>query len=134
MVQYAKDRRYMTSHEWVKLESEEAVVGISDFAQHELSDVVYVDLPGVGDVLAQGETMATVESVKAASDIYMPVSGEIVAVNERLSDAPQLVNEDPFGVGWLVRLRPSNPEQYDTLLDADAYEKHCQQESPKGGH
>ncbi len=126
MVQYAKDRRYMTSHEWVKMEGDEAVAGISDFAQHELSDVVYVDLPGVGDVFAQGDTMATVESVKAASDIYMPISGEIIAVNEKLSDAPQLVNEDAFGAGWLVRIRPSNPEQYDALLDADAYEKQCQ--------
>jgi len=126
MVQYAKDRRYMTSHEWVKMEGDEAVAGISDFAQHELSDVVYVDLPGVGDVFAQGDTMATVESVKAASDIYMPISGEIIAVNEKLSDAPQLVNEDAFGAGWLVRIRPSNPEQYDALLDAGAYEKQCQ--------
>jgi glycine cleavage system H protein len=134
MVQYAKDRHYGTSHEWVKLEGDEAVAGISDFAQHELSDVVYVDLPGVGDVFAQGETMATVESVKAASDIYMPVSGEIVAVNERLRDAPQLVNEDSFGAGWLVRLRPSNPEQYEALLDADAYEKQCQEEAQQGGH
>jgi len=134
MVQYAKDRHYMTSHEWVKLEGDEAVAGISDFAQHELSDVVYVDLPGVGDVFAQGETMATVESVKAASDIYIPVSGEIIAVNERLSDAPQLVNEDSFGTGWLVRLRPSNPEQYDALLDADAYEKQCQEAVQQGGH
>jgi len=116
----------MTSHEWVKMEGDEAVAGISDFAQHELSDVVYVDLPGVGDVFAQGDTMAAVESVKAASDIYMPISGEIIAVNEKLSDAPQLVNEDAFGAGWLVRIRPSNPEQYDALLDADAYEKQCQ--------
>ncbi len=134
MAQYAKDRHYMASHEWIKLEGDEAVAGISDFAQHELSDVVYVDLPSVGDVFAQGETMATVESVKAASDIYMPVSGEIVAVNEKLSDTPQLVNEDPFGAGWLVRLRPSNPEQYEALWDADAYEKHCQEEAQKGGH
>ena len=124
----------MTSHEWVKLEGDEAVAGISDFAQHELSDVVYVDLPGVGDVFAQGETMATVESVKAASDIYMPISGEIVAANEKLRDSPQLVNEDSFGAGWLVRLRPSNPEQYEALLDADAYEKQCQEEAQKGGH
>lgn len=133
MVEYAKDRRYLATHEWVKLEGDEAVAGISDYAQHELSDVVYVELPVVGDTFAQGETFAVVESVKAASDVYMPMSGEILAVNEELEDSPQLVNEGPFGAGWFVRFRPSKPEEYQALMDAEAYEKHCQEEAEKGG-
>ncbi len=133
MVKYAEDRRYMSSHEWVKLEGEEAVAGISDYAQDELSDVVYVELPAVGEEFAKGETFAVVESVKAASDVYMPLTGEILAVNAELEDSPQLVNEDPFGAGWFIRFRPSNPEEYEALLDAKAYEKHCQEEAERGG-
>lgn len=133
MVQYAKDRRYLATHEWAKLEGDEAVAGISDYAQDELSDVVYVELPEVGDVFQQGETFATVESVKAASDVYLPISGEILAVNEQLADSPQLVNEDPFGKGWFVRFRPSKPEEYEGLMDAEAYEEHCREEAEEGG-
>jgi glycine cleavage system H protein len=132
MVEFLQDRRYLASHEWVKLEGDEAVCGISDFAQHELSDVVYVELPEPGETFAQNDTLATVESVKAASDIFMPMSGEILAVNDELADKPQLINEDPFGKGWLVRFRPSKPEEYDSLLDAAAYQKQCEEE--KGGH
>ena len=132
MVDYLQDRRYLASHEWAKLEGDEVVCGISDFAQHELSDVVYVELPEPGETFAQNDTLATVESVKAASDIFMPMSGEILAVNDELADKPQLVNEDPFGKGWLVRFRPSKPEEYDLLLDAAAYQKQCEEE--KGGH
>jgi len=132
MTQYAKDRHYLETHEWVMLKADEATAGISDYAQHELSDVVYVELPEVGDAFEQGEAFATVESVKAASDVYMPMSGEILAVNEELQDAPQLVNEDPFGTGWFIRFRPSKPEQYEPLLDAEAYEKLCQ-EGESGG-
>ncbi len=133
MVKYVKDRRYLASHEWAKLEGEEAVVGISDYAQDELSDVVYVELPEVGEDFAQGEMFGVVESVKAASDVYMPLSGQIVAINEALEDSPQLVNEDPFGAGWFVRVRPSDPSEYESLMDAEAYEKHCREEKEKGG-
>lgn len=133
MAEFARDRRYLATHEWVKLEGDEAVAGISDYAQHELSDVVYVELPEVGDTFEKGETLATVESVKAASDVYMPMSGEIVAINKELEDAPHLVNEDPFHKGWFVRFRPSQPEQYESLMDAEAYEKHCQEEAEQGG-
>jgi len=133
MVGYAKDRHYLPTHEWVKLEGDEAVAGISDYAQHELSDVVYVELPEVGDAFAQGETFAVVESVKAASDVYMPMSGEILAVNKELEDSPQLVNEDPFGQGWFIHFRPSHPEEYESLMDAEAYQKHCQEEAERGG-
>jgi len=133
MAEFARDRRYLATHEWVKLEGDEAVAGISDYAQHELSDVVYVELPEVGDTFEKGETLATVESVKAASDVYMPMSGEIVAINKELEDAPQLVNEDSFHKGWFVRFRPSQPEQYESLMNAEAYEKHCQEEAEQGG-
>jgi len=133
MAEFARDRRYLATHEWVKLEGDEAVAGISDYAQQELSDVVYVELPEVGDTFEKGKTLATVESVKAASDVYMPMSGEIIAINKELEDAPQLVNEDPFHKGWFVRFRPSQPEQYESLLDAEAYEKHCQEEAEQGG-
>jgi glycine cleavage system H protein len=133
MVKFAKDRRYLPTHEWVKLEGDEAIAGISDYAQDELSDVVYVELPEVGETFAKGEMFAVVESVKAASDVYMPMSGEILAVNEELEDSPQSVNEDPFGKGWFVRFRPAEPGQYEDLLDAEAYEKHCQEEREEGG-
>lgn len=126
MVKFAEDRRYLPSHEWAKKEGDEIVVGISDFAQHELSDVVYVELPQVGDEFQKGDQFATVESVKAASDVYIPVSGRIVAVNEALEDSPQLVNEDPFGEGWFARVQPGDPAEYDALLDAQAYEKQAE--------
>ncbi len=132
MVDFVQDRRYRDTHEWVLLEGEEALCGISDFAQHELSDIVYIELPDVGDELTQGDVFATVESVKAASDIYMPMSGEILAVNEELEDSPQLVNEDAFVRGWLIRFRPSRPEEYESLLDAEAYQRQCQEEAEKG--
>ncbi len=125
---------YMESHEWVRLEGDEATVGISDFAQSELNDVVYVELPAVGDTFAKGDVFGTVESVKAASDVYLPLSGEIIAVNEDLEDSPQLVNEDPYGKGWFVRIKVSNPDEAKTLLDADAYAKFLAEEAQKGGH
>jgi glycine cleavage system H protein len=133
MSEFRTDRRYLATHEWVMLEGEEAIAGISDFAQHELSDVVYVELPEVGETLQQGDVFGTVESVKAASDVYMPMSGEVLAVNSELEDTPQLVNEEPFGRGWFIRFRPAHPEEYESLLDAQAYEKQCLEEAGKGG-
>lgn len=125
---------YMKSHEWARVEGDEAVVGISDFAQGELNDVVYVELPEVGDSLAQGDVFGTVESVKAASAVYLPLSGEIVAVNTDLEDSPQLVNEDPYGMGWFVRIKVSDPSETKALLDADGYAKFLADEVEKGGH
>lgn len=113
--------RYMESHEWVRLEGDEGVIGISDYAQSELNDVVYVELPEVGDTLEKGEEFGTVESVKAASEMYTPVSGEVIAVNEELEDSPELVNQDPFGVGWMIRVRLMAPGELEELLDAEAY-------------
>lgn len=115
------DLRYAASHEWARLEADGSVtVGISDHAQEALGDVVFVELPDVGKQLAAGQEAGVVESVKAASDIYAPVSGEVIAVNEALADAPELVNEDPYG-NWFFKLKPSNPSELAALLDAAGY-------------
>ena len=127
-----KDCRYTKTHEWVRVEGNEATTGITDFAQEELSDVVYVELPEIGDSFDKGEAYATVESVKTASEVYMPVGGEIIAVNEELDSKPQLVNEDPFGAGWFVKFTVADPAELDDLLDADAYAKFIAEEA-KGG-
>ncbi len=114
--------RYAENHEWARQEGEEIVCGISDHAQESLSDIVYVELPEVGDAFDKGDTFGVVESVKAASDVYMPMSGEITAINEELDDAPETVNEDPYGAGWIIRFRPSAPAEFDELMDTAAYE------------
>jgi glycine cleavage system H protein len=113
--------RYAASHEWIKVEGDTGTVGITDHAQHELSDVVYVDLPKPGAQVGAGAVAAVIESVKAASDIYSPVSGEVVAINNELITQPQLVNEDPYGAAWLFRVKLSNPAELDALKDAAAY-------------
>jgi glycine cleavage system H protein len=120
--------RYNETHEWVRIEGDEALIGISDYAQSELNDVVYVELPEVGDALEKGEEFGTVESVKAASDLYMPVSGEVIAVNEELEDSPELVNQDAFGRGWMLRVKLMAPSEAEDLLDANAYKALCEQE------
>jgi glycine cleavage system H protein len=118
--------KYSEEHEWIRVEGDEGVIGISDYAQDQLSDVVYVELPEVGDTFDQEEIFATVESVKAASDIYMPVGGEILEINEELEDAPELVNEDPFGAAWLVRIAIADPEELEDLMDADGYKAYVE--------
>jgi glycine cleavage system H protein len=115
--------RYTDSHEWARQEGDEIIVGITDYAQESLSDIVYVELPEVGDELERAESFGVVESVKAASDVYMPVGGEITAVNSDLEDSPELINEDPFGDGWLLRIAPSDSDEFDELLDSDEYEE-----------
>ena len=114
------DLQYAASHEWVRIEGSEAVMGITAFAQEQLGDLTFVDLPKVGDVLVPGKEMGAVESVKAASDIYSPVAGEVIAVNEELEQAPEKVNQDPYGQGWMIRVRLSEPPA--GLLDAAGYE------------
>lgn len=113
--------RYAKSHEWVRLEDGLAVVGITDHAQHELTDIVFAEVPAVGRVVKAGEACAVVESVKTASDIYAPLSGEVVAANAELAANPALVNGDPFGAGWFFKLRPANPAELDALLTPAAY-------------
>lgn len=122
-MEYRTDVKYLKSHEWARQEGDLIVCGISDYAQDSLSDVVYMELPAVGDTFAQGEIFGVVESVKAASDLYMPVGGEIVEVNSTLEDSPELINEDPFGAGWMIKIQPSDPAEWDTLLDVDAYKE-----------
>lgn len=112
---------YQDSHEWIRVEGDEGTIGISDYAQSELNDVVYVELPEVGDTLEKGEEFGSVESVKAASELYMPASGEVIAVNSELEDSPEQVNEDAFGRGWMIRIRLMDPNEVQDLLDVDAY-------------
>ena len=116
------DRKYARSHEWVREEADGTVlVGISDHAQQALGDLVFVEVPEVGRSLKQGDACAVVESVKAASDVYAPVAGSVVAVNDALAQAPELVNQDPYGKGWIMRLKPSEALASADLLDAEAY-------------
>jgi glycine cleavage system H protein len=115
------DRRYLASHEWVTAD-EPTRIGISDFAQDELGDVVFVELPDEGDEIGHDEAFGVVESIKAVSDLYAPISGEVVAVNEALRDQPELVNEDPYGDGWLLEVDPSDESEFEELMDAEEYE------------
>lgn len=116
------DRRYAESHEWVKLEDGVAIIGISDYAQNSLGDITYVDLPEIDDEFEQDGECAVVESVKAASDLYAPMSGKVIEVNDALDGSPELINEDPYGEGWIFKLKPDNEEEYEDLLDAADYE------------
>ena len=118
--------KYHEEHEWVRVEGSEGVIGISDYAQEQLSDVVYVELPEVGDTFERGEILAVVESVKAASDVYMPVGGEILEINEELEDSPELVNQDPYGEAWFVRFGIADPAELDDLMDAEGYKAYVE--------
>lgn len=113
--------KYNKSHEWVRVEGDVAVIGITDFAQAELGDIVYVDLPEAGKALKAGETFGTVESVKTVSDVYAPVSGEVVEANGALTSASELVNSDAFGGGWMIKIKMADPAELGCLLDADGY-------------
>jgi glycine cleavage system H protein len=128
MVNYCQDCRYLETHEWIRVQGDEAYIGISDYAQDELNDVVYVELPDPGDSLEKGEEFGTVESVKAASELYMPASGEVVAVNEALEDSPELVNQDAFGDGWMLRIRLMDPDELQELLGVEEYKAICEEE------
>ena len=119
-----QDLRYTAEHEWTRPDGDRVVIGITDHAQHELGDVVYVELPEVGAELTQGSPFGVIESVKAASDLFAPLSGEVVAVNGALESAPQLVNESPYGDGWIVTIRPSRMDAEEAkLMDAEAYSR-----------
>lgn len=122
MANVPEDLHYSKDHEWVRVEGDTAIVGITDYAQDSLGDVVYVELPKVGDQFAANESFGSVESVKAVSEVFSPVSGEISAINDSLSDEPEKVNEDPYGNGWMIRVKMSNPGEVDSLLSAAEYE------------
>ena len=129
-----KDCRYTETHEWVRVEGDLATAGVTDYAQSQLSDIVYVELPEIGDAFDKGEVFAAVESVKAASDCYMPMGGEITEINEELSGSPALVNEEPFGGGWFIQFTPSDPSELDDLMTPEAYQEHVAKEEEEGGH
>lgn len=115
--------KYSNDHEWVKVEGNEAFVGITDFAQGQLGDIVFVDVPTVGESLGQNEVFGSIEAVKTVSDAFLPVSGEILEFNEALENDPALVNKDPYGEGWIIKVNMANPAEVDTLLSADDYAK-----------
>jgi glycine cleavage system H protein len=126
---YPENYRYTKEHEWVKADGDTATIGITDHAQHELGDIVYVDLPKVGAKVDSGKSFGSVESVKAVSDVYAPISGEVVEINEALASAPEKLNQDPHGEAWLIRLRVTNPAEINNLLSAADYQKYVGAES-----
>jgi len=115
------DLKYSKDHEWIRVNGSEAVIGITDFAQSQLGDVVFVEIETLGENLDKEEVFGTVEAVKTVSDLFMPVSGEITAVNEKLADSPEVVNKDPYGEGWMIKIKLSDPAQLNDLLTADQY-------------
>jgi glycine cleavage system H protein len=118
---FPDDVRYAESHEWARSEGDTIKVGITDYAQDQLGDIVFVELPEVGDTLDKGQEFGTVESVKAVSELYMPVGGEVVAINDTLEDAPEKVNNSPYSDGWMIEIKAENPSELDDLMDNDAY-------------
>lgn len=116
-----KDLKYTSEHEWLKIEGDKVTVGITEYAQKELGDVVFVDLPGAGEKFKARDTMSTIESVKAVSEIYAPISGEVMEINDTLEHSPELVNQDPYGKGWIAIFEPEDVKEYNELLTPDAY-------------
>lgn len=127
---FPADYRYTREHEWIKVDGDQATIGITDYAQNSLGDIVFVELPKVGDEIASGKTFGSVESVKAVSDLYAPASGKVVAINQDLATAPEKINSDAHG-SWMLRIKLSDPHQVDGLLSADDYDKFVKEE---GGH
>ncbi|MDR1879175.1 MAG: glycine cleavage system protein GcvH [Bacteroidales bacterium] len=115
--------KYTKDHEWIKTEGEEALIGITDFAQHELGDIVYVDVPSEGSTLEQEEVFGSIEAVKTVSDLFMPIGGEILELNEKIDANPALINTDPYGDGWIIKIKISNPDELNSLLSADQYKQ-----------
>jgi glycine cleavage system H protein len=126
-----EDSRYAKSHEYVHVEGGVGTIGITDYAQKELGDVVFVELPQIGTELEQGDELGSIESVKAVSELFSPVSGEVVEVNEALAEKPELVNTDPYGDGWMIRVKLATPEEVDELMDAEEYEEYIEKEAGK---
>jgi len=120
---FPENLKYSSDHEWVRAEGSEAYVGITDFAQEELGDIVYLDVPTEGETLEQGEVFGSVEAVKTVSDLMMPVSGEVLEINPELDDAPELVNKEPYGKGWIIKVSLENPEEVDSLMSAADYKE-----------
>ena len=121
-MEFPEDLKYSREHEWALVEGKVATVGITDFAQDKLGDIVFVELPAVGDKVTKDEAMGVVESVKAGSDVYSPVSGTVIEINDDLPDSPDMINEDPYGDGWIVKIQMSDPTDLEDLMDSEAYE------------
>ena len=119
---FPENIRYTSEHEWIRVEGDVAYVGITDYAQSELGEIVFIDVPTLGETLGQGEVFGSVEAVKTVSDLNMPVSGEVLEINEALDAQPELVNNDPYGEGWIIKISVPNPAELDTLMDAAAYQ------------
>lgn len=124
---FPSDLKYSKEHEWVRVEGSTGTIGITDFAQKELGDVVYVDINTIGESVAKDKVFGTVEAVKTVSDLFMPVSGKVLEQNNALNDAPDAVNNDPYGAGWMVKIEISNPAELNDLMDAETYRKHVGQ-------
>lgn len=120
---FPDDLKYTKDHEWIKLEGDTATVGITDFAQNELGDIVYIEVNTVGETLEQEETFGTIEAVKTVSDLFMPVSGEVLEFNNELEGSPDIVNQDPYGKGWIAKIKVSDPSEIDELLDVEKYKE-----------
>jgi glycine cleavage system H protein len=129
MANVPEDLHYSKDHEWVRVEGDQAIIGITDYAQNSLGDVVYVELPKAGDKFAASEPFGSVESVKAVSEVFTPIAGTITSINESLADEPEKVNSDPYGDGWMIRLKMDNPGEVDSLLTAAEYEDFTKAES-----
>ncbi len=126
---YPEENLYTKDHEWILVQGDVGIVGVTDFAQHELGDVVYVDLPEVGDTFEASEPFGSVESVKAVSEIFCPVGGEVIEINSKLEDNPELINESPHQKAWMIKVRISNPEELKELLSAEEYEEYLQEQA-----
>jgi len=129
MANVPEDLHYSKDHEWVRVDGDQAIIGITDYAQNSLGDVVYVELPKANDEFAANEAFGSVESVKAVSEVFTPIAGVVVKINEALADEPEVVNSDPYGNGWMIRLKMSNPGEVDSLLTAAEYEDFTKAES-----
>jgi glycine cleavage system H protein len=121
---FPEDLKYTKEHEWLRIEDGTAIVGITEYAQQELGDIVYLEMPEVGASFSQNDSIGTIEAVKTVADLYAPVSGEIVGINQELSDTPELINQDPYGKGWMLKIKIGDASELDTLMDGAAYKEH----------
>ena len=122
-MEFPTNIKYTNEHEWIRLEGDIAYIGITDYAQQQLGDIVFIDVPTEGETLEKGETFGTVEVVKTVSDLFLPIGGEVMEVNSQLEEHPELVNKDPYGEGWIIKLKPTNTDEMNELLDAAAYKE-----------
>lgn len=131
MVEIPEVLKYTKEHEWARVEDDIVIIGITDYAQDALGEIIYIELPSEGDEVTKGETFGAVESTKSVSDLYAPISGEVVEVNEALLDSPEAINEDPYGEGWMVKVKPYDPSELEDLMDSDEYTEFIEKQSEK---